>query len=153
MRWRWPPENSCGVAVHGGGVEPDVVQRCRHDLAPVPSRQAAPLDEEPLLDDLGDGQTGRQRPVRVLEDDLHVAAEGTHRLRAEPVDLLPEKEDPTLGSGEPQQGEPERRLARTGLAHDSDRLALADHERDAVDRLHAPDRPAQKAASDGGNVP
>src|SRR6478752_7683006 len=65
MRWRWPPENSCGY-----------------------------------------------RAVRVLEHDLHVAAERPHALRVVTVDAVTEIDDGTFARHEPEQSEAERCLAR-----------------------------------------
>ena len=49
---------------------------------------------------------------------------------------------------QPQQRQPQRRLARAGFAHQADRVALAQGEAHAVDRLHVADRAAQHAALD-----
>ena len=82
-----------------------------------------------------------ERADRVLEDDLHVPA---HRLQvarrrdADDVDAV----ELDLARGrleQPQQRAAEGRLAAAGLADEADRLAAADVEVDAVDRLQLAD--------------
>ena len=60
----------------------------------------------------------------------------------------PDVGDGPLRRDEPQDGEPERRLARAGFADDAERLAGAQLERQPVDRLHVIDRLAQQPALD-----
>src|SRR6266545_2467786 len=111
-----------------------------------------------LLDRVGDGYGRYQRlgvgvdrpPVQLVAvSDLDDLAEVHHR---DPVghlahlpqpgaarggDVLALQLDPAGGRVEqPQQQPRRRRLAGTGLAHQAERLALADAEGDPVDRLH-----------------
>ena len=147
IRWRCPAGELMRIAVHGGRVEAGVGQRPRYDFAPLGIGQPA-LDRESLLDDLGHGQTRRQRPVGVLEDDLKVAAQGPQRRRIEPVDASAEVAHRSFGTDQPEDGEPQRGLAGARLAHHPHGLAFADIERDPVHGLHIADRATQEALLD-----
>jgi hypothetical protein len=98
--------------------------------------KAALLDEKALLDDLRDGQAGGEGAVGVLEDHLHVLAQGTDVARAQAVDAAAEDHDRPLGGEQAQHGEAEGGLAGAGFADDADRLALADPDGHAVDGFH-----------------
>ena len=63
------------IAIHGGGLEADVEKRTRHDLAALRIAKPGALHVEAFADDVGDGQTRRQRAVGVLKHDLHVLAQ------------------------------------------------------------------------------
>ena len=86
----------------------------------------APLvDLERLADRLGDRLARIERRVRVLEDDLHVAA-GVAQRRAVPsaVTSAPSSRTaPAVGSTRRRTQPGHRRLARSGLAHQPERLA------------------------------
>ncbi len=136
------------IAVHGRRIETDIGERARHHLAALAIIEPLVLHEQPLLDDLGHRQARRQGAVGILEDDLHVLAQGPHGLAVQPVDAPAEIDDRPLARDEAQDGEAERGLAGAGFADDADRLALADGDRDAVDRLDVPGRAAQEPAPD-----
>ena len=68
------------VAVLRRRIESDLLQRLRHPRAPLGAIHVRLLDEQALLDDLRDRQARRERAVRILEHDLHVAAERPHLL-------------------------------------------------------------------------
>src|SRR3546814_5098147 len=62
---------------HLGGAQADAIEELRdHLLALLRSRDT--VDEQRLADDIADRHARIQRRVRVLEDDLHLAAEGAH---------------------------------------------------------------------------
>jgi hypothetical protein len=90
----------------------------------------------------------RERAVGVLEDDLHVAADRAQLLVPPALDVAPEEENSPLGRDEPHDGERGRGLARTGFAHDADRLAGPDGDVGAVDRLDVTGGAAQETALD-----
>ncbi len=94
------------------------------------------------------GEPGRQRPVGVLEHHLHLLAQRPHGGGAERVDALAAVGDGTVGGDEPEQGEPQRGLARARLAHHAQCLAGAQLEREAVDRLDVIDSAAEHALLD-----
>ena len=81
MRWRWPPENSCGNFSAVGGMEADQAEQ----LADARLDVALALDQVEGADRLGDD--GIDAParvearVRVLEDHLDAAAQLSPRRR------------------------------------------------------------------------
>ena len=88
-----------------------------------------------------------ERGERVLEDDLHVAAERAERRGIELRDVA--ALEPDLAGGrldQPQDAAAGRRLARAGFADQPERLARRDVEAHIVDRVHhagrrAPEQP------------
>src|SRR4051795_3639536 len=96
MRWRWPPENSCGKRLRPAGSSRTSAKACaarrsrsRREIAgsctksppgtiPPPGQRRL-VHEKPLGDDLARGHARRQRAVGVLEDDLELAPQGPHR--------------------------------------------------------------------------
>ena len=89
---------------------------------------------------------GDSDAVRVLEDDLHLAAQRAQRASREPLDLAARELDAPWLRMQPQQRQAERRLARA---------ALADHAQVCPSRtvtltpstaLTWPDRAAEQAA-------
>ena len=110
---------------------------------------ARALDLQALLDDLADRQARRQRAVGILEDDLHLLAQGSHALaNRRPSMRVPTIGDRPLRGDEAQKRQAERGLARAGFADHAQRLARAHAQRDAVDGLDVVDRAAQQAALD-----
>ena len=103
---------------------------------------------EALGDDLADGEPRRQRAIGVLEHDLHLPAQRAHLAAAQAVDARAVELDGALALDQPQQRQAERGLAGAALADDADRMALADIERNAVDRLHVIDHAPQQAGLD-----
>ena len=88
---------------------------------------------------------GLSDAVRVLEHHLHVAAQGPHLLAAEARQVgAVELDRPGRRLQQPGDEAGERRLARPGLADESERLALADRQVDAVDGADHR-RPAEQA--------
>src|SRR6266851_2202366 len=75
-----------------------------------------------------------QRRVRILEDHLHLRTEASLVARAFGGDIDAVEQDPTGGHGhEPDCGTRYGRLARAGLADESDRRAARDGDRNPVD--------------------
>ena len=88
-----------------------------------------------------------QRRVRVLEDHLHLLAQGHELLLAEVGDVAAIEDD--LARGRLQQlghGAPGRGLAAARLAHKADRLAGPDLQVQPVDSLHGADLLAEHDA-------
>ena len=54
MRWRWPPENSCGIARQGGSVEADGGEQFGEARGEARGGRFA-VDGEGLGEDLADG--------------------------------------------------------------------------------------------------
>ena len=106
------------------------------------------MHPQAFLDDVRHRHARRQRAVRILKHDLHVVAIRPHLLELEALDRIAHEHDRARRRDQPQNGETERRLARAGFADDAERLALAQFNADAVDRLDVPDDLAQHAALD-----
>ena len=104
-----------------------------------------------LADDLADRHTRRQRGERILEDDLHLRAQGAHLLGGEVVDLLAVEEHLTGGLGvvQAQDRAAGRGFTAAGLADQTHRRAALEVEGDAVDGLDIADRVGDHAALDG----
>jgi hypothetical protein len=95
---------------------------------------------------------GIQRGIRILEDDLQLAAQGAQRRAGGCAHVLAAIDDlARVGLDQPQDRPARRRLAAAGLADDAEGLARADLEADAVDRAHGHGGGARQAAA-GGEV-
>ena len=129
-------------------AEPDGPQQLLDAQASVLAAVQA-VDAQRLGDDLAHGHPRVQRGVGVLEDDLDLAADGTHLLAAVVRDVLAVEDDPTRGRLEQLHDRAaERRLAATRLPDDSERLAPKNREIDAVHRLHLADGVLEEAGLD-----
>src|SRR3954469_14930783 len=78
MRWRWPPENSCGNRLTCSGLSPTRPSSSRtppQQLAPPAAHGAAlePAQPQWSPDDLADPLAGVQGGLRILKDHLHLA--------------------------------------------------------------------------------
>ena len=127
MRWRWPPENSCGYFCMKRGARPTIAHELG-DTRPATSRgRADPVDEQRLGERGEDRQPRIERGVGILEDHLQVAAaRPAPRPREAAVRFRPFEHDRAGGGGhELQDGPRERRLAAAGLADQPEHLAAA----------------------------
>ena len=98
------------------------------------------VDDQRLADDAADAHARVQRGVRVLEDHLHLAAEEAQLVALDAAEVAAVEEH--LAGGGPvelEDGAAGRRLAAAAFADQAQRLAAADEEGDAVDRLHVGD--------------
>jgi hypothetical protein len=66
---------------------------------------------EALADDLADRHARAERAERILEDDLHLAAQGPQLTLGELLQILAVEGDAALALLESQQGETQRGLA------------------------------------------
>ena len=73
MRWRWPPENSCGKR-RVVRVEPDPIEQLADPLAAAARGEAVGVQR--LAEDLGHAHARVEAGIRILEDDLHPPALG-----------------------------------------------------------------------------
>src|SRR6185312_5498141 len=122
------------------GIEPDLAQRIvDHPLALLGRADAVHL--EALADDLRHRHARAERAERVLEDDLHLLAQRADVALAERLQVLAVEMDAAGAALQPQQREAERGLAGARFADQADRMALAERDADAVDRLHIADGP------------
>ena len=103
-----------------------------------------------LTDDLADRHTRGKRGERVLEDDLHLRAQGAHLLRGEVVDLLTVEEDLTGGLRvvQAEDGAARGGLTAAGLTDETHRRAALQVEGDTVDSLDIADRVGDHTALD-----
>src|SRR5258708_33141735 len=106
------------------------------------------MHAETFGDDVADRHARAECAERILKHDREVAAERPHRLETQALDIAAQKHNRAVGRDQPQQRQPERGLAGTGLADNAERLALAHREADAIDRLDVSDRTAQETALD-----
>ena len=136
------------IAIAERGIQSHLPQCLVDETVTRRRRGADAVDAEAFADDLRDGHARRQRAERILEDDLHLAAQRPQPLAGHAVQLEPAEADPALARLQAEQGQAQRRLARAALAHHADRLALAHGETHAVDRLDVGDRAPQQPAAD-----
>ena len=104
---------------------------------------ASPRRQMVDVDGFGDDRTDRhpriERAIRILEDDLHPAAHLAQRVGLERAEIDAVEADRARGGIAQADHRPARRaLATTGFTDESERLALADLEGDAVDGLTVP---------------
>jgi hypothetical protein len=126
MRWRWPPENSCGKRFACSGDRPTV--------------RSSSLTRCFPPDDVAHRHARVQRRIRVLEDDLELAPHVSHLRPAEARDVTA-VEDDLAGRrlDELDDRARQRRLAAAGLAHEAERLPRLHREVDSVHRMDLPD--------------
>ena len=107
------------------------------------------VDHQRLADDRPDRHPWIQRCVRVLEDDLHLLAEGAQRALVERGDVLALEGDFARGRLDQSQDRAAGGgFAAAGLAHEPQRLAGHDVERHVVHRVHARHLAREQAATD-----
>ena len=115
IRWRWPPENSCGKRFPCSGLRPTVPQKLLDASSPFRATVQA-VDPKWLCDDLPDRHPWVQRRVRILKDDLNVPPHGPHLAALELGDVPLVEDDLARGGlGQPDDRATEGRLAAAGL--------------------------------------
>ena len=148
MRWRWPPENSCGNLFPCSGDRPTMRSNSSTRCLPAPARVLA-VDAQRLADDVVHRHPRIQRRIRILEDDLHLAAHVAHLTPVQMGDVPPVEDDRPGGRlDELDQRPGERRLATAGLTDEAERLPRLDREIDAVDGMDLADGALQEAGAD-----
>ena len=121
------------------GVEADDLEELLDAPLALGGRPDA-VELERLADDEPDPLARVERRVRVLEDHHHVPPQRPHLASRQPGDVAALVDDAAGGRLEQlEEAADERRLPAARLADDPERLALAQRERDAVDRLHGRD--------------
>ncbi len=100
---------------------------------------ADPVLAQRLGDHIADLHPGVHGGVGVLENHVRAAPQRPHPALAEVCDVVAEDTDGARRRlQEPDRTPGERGLAAAGLAHETDDLALADAQRDVLDRPHGP---------------
>ena len=141
------------VAAHVPGVEPDVLQQLAHPLAEPLAVGDAEVAQR-LTDDVDDREARVQRLERILEQHPHLLAQQVELLPVHVRDLQDgavARVEPHLAAGRIDRAHDAARrggLAAAALAHQADRLPLADLEADAVDGLDPPHVPAEEPLAD-----
>ena len=98
------------------------------------------MQPERRTHDRADGLARVQRRIRVLEDHLHVAADGPKVVALHPRDVPAVEPDGAVRRVVQAHGHAgERALAAPGLADEPDGFAGIDVEVDAVDGVHRAD--------------
>ena len=107
MRWRWPPENWRGIAVHEARAAGRPGQQVRDRLArfarglPIPKTCMGSAMMSAML------PARAERAVWILEDHLHVAPHGPHRAADSAVRSVPSIADAArAGLDQPQHRRP-----------------------------------------------
>ena len=108
------------------------------------------VDQQGLADDGARRHARVERAERVLEDHLHLAAEGAH-LRLGELRYVRAAEADGAGGGfhQAHHGARHGGLAAAGFADEAEGLAFVDAEADAIDGMHLADGAAQQALLDG----
>ena len=75
MRWRWPPENSCGNLARVGRIEPDEAQQLADPRARRRCSRREAEGPDRLGDDVAHAPARIEAGVRILEDHLDAAAQ------------------------------------------------------------------------------
>jgi len=105
----------------------------------VTRRGREPVDGEGLGERLLHGHPGIEGTVRILEHDLHEAAQGSQLASPQGHDIRPAERDPSrIRLDQPQDCAPHRRFAAPRLAHEAQGLSRRDRERHAVHGMHGP---------------
>ena len=139
-----------GIAVLVEGLEAAVV----HDLVNIVVKLRLGhqiMLPHRLADDLAHGQAGGQGGEGILEDDLHLGAQGAHLLGGDVVDLLAVEEHLAAGlvPGQAQYGAAGGGLAAAGFAHQAHGGAPLQVKGDAVHGLHPAHGLGHHASLDG----
>ena len=150
MRWRCPPENSCGNRFACSGFKPTSAIRSFTRSTLVARRDA--VDPHRLADDRAHGHARVERRVRILEHDLDLAAQRAQLRRLLGRELVPAELHRTrCRIEELEHQSPGRGLAATRLADEAERLALLDREAEPRHRLDRADAPAERGRHRIGN--
>ncbi len=144
MRWRWPPENSCGYCPGLGGAGPPgehfsgLLTRCAAWCGPGPAavRSRSALRFAVV-----------QRAVRVLKHHLKVAPGLAQRGRRQLVQIAPQQPH-AAGGGRVQRHHGARQggFARAGFAHHAQAAPAMQREAYAFECLHFGGRAQQVVA-------
>ena len=141
------------IAAHVVGLQADRLEQLATRSVAARLRDFASLwMMQRLADDRADRHARIERGERILEDDLHVAAQRAQRIArssARHVLALEPRPRPSVGSISRRMQRPVVDLPQPGFADQAERLAGAMSKRHAVDRMDAADLARQQAAGDG----
>src|SRR5436305_1702750 len=133
------------VALREARIEAHLLEQGRDaSLGVGPARD--PMDRQRLGEHLAHRHPRVERTVGVLKYDLHSASQRAQGPRPEGDHVLTvDRDAPRVGLDQPEDGPPDGGLAAPRLAHEPQRLAGRDRERDVVDGAHHGARPAEPA--------
>ena len=95
------------------------------------------MDDQRLLDDVFGAHAGIEGGVRILENDLHVAAGESHAARGVLEHVLAPKQDlAAVWFDEAKDAAAGRALAASGLANQAEHISFFDTEADVVHCAH-----------------
>ncbi|MPL80475.1 hypothetical protein SDC9_26375 [bioreactor metagenome] len=135
------------IAVELIAVEADPLEQ-RGDAGASGLGRADAVDEKRLAHQIAHPHPRIKRRHRVLEHDLHVAAQRLHLARGQAAQPVARHLDAALMRHEPGQRLGDRRLAAAAFADEREGLAGADVEADALDRVDAVGDARQQPAAD-----
>ena len=122
-------------ALHLGAAEAHPLEQLRDPFLPFGGAAEA-VNPQQLAHDVARRHARIERGIRVLEDDLHLAAHRAHVGLAEIGHVAAVEADRALGRvDQPEHGAPDGGLAAAGLADQPERLAGADMEAHAIDGI------------------
>ena len=103
------------------------------------------MNDQRLGNDIFHPESRIERGKRILKNDLHVAAQAPHLATASRQQIASlEAHAARSRLNQPKNQTPQRALARTGLSHETKRLAGLNVERNIIDRAHfSPRLPAK----------
>ena len=131
-----PAGKLMGKLGRGTRRQPDPAQQLLDLRAPFVASSEA-MDDQRFLEDAPDCRSRIERCEGILKDQLNLTAKPPGCLSLEISDLLaPEGDRAARRLKQPHDHPAQRRLSATGLPDQTDRLPLANVERDIVDRLH-----------------
>ncbi len=114
------------------GIEADVLERLDDPRLAFAFTEQWLVHTETLGDNVAHRHARTERAERVLKHDLHVAADRTHLLELQPLNVLAEKHDRPVRRDQAQQRQTERGFSGAGFADHAEGLALAHRDADAV---------------------
>ena len=108
------------------------------------------VDNQQFFDNVSRRHARVQRGVRVLKNNLHLAADWPHIGLIQVGDITAVKLDAAFGGIEqPEHGSAHGRFAAAAFAHQAEGFALIDVKTDAIDRINLADAARQKAFFNG----
>ena len=138
MRWRWPPENSLRIAGHVVRAQADGLQQLDDALFELLPGFGQPVNDQRLADDRADIHARIERSIRVLKDDLDVAAQQAKFIGPQRPNILAFKMDLARGRfDQAKHAASGGRFAAAGFADQTKRFAAVDMKIDAVHRMDA----------------
>ena len=140
MRWRWPPENSCGKRLARARRQPDEVAACSATMrARRRRRRRRRGSRSGSMTMSSTDMRGLSEPIRVLEDDLHrrgVSAAARSASSARDVAAVEAGSSPAVGSIRRTSRRPSVDLPQPDSPTSPSVSPGAMSRRHAVDRAH-----------------